>query len=95
MSKAAVCSIVLPRTPTPATAAKGIIHSPSKVAASQTDRDALLTAIAKARAWITGVTEGCVGSFAEIANREGMVERHIRLVAPLAFVSARIIANIR
>ena len=31
---------------------------------------------------------------AEIAKREGQVERHIRLLAPLAFVSPRIIAAI-
>ena len=33
-------------------------------------------------------------AFAEIARREGQGERHIRLLAPLAFVSPRIIAAI-
>src|SRR5450759_4116343 len=33
-------------------------------------------------------------AFAEIAKREGQGERHIRLLAPLAFVSPRIIAAI-
>jgi len=33
-------------------------------------------------------------SFLEIAERDGQGERHIRLLAPLAFVSPRIIAAI-
>jgi site-specific DNA recombinase len=57
-------------------------------------RDALLSAIAKARAWIADLTEGRVVSFAAIAEREGKVERHVRLLAPLAFVSPRVIAAI-
>ena len=57
-------------------------------------RDALLTAIAKARRWIYDIQRGRIASFAEIAKREGQGERHIRLLAPLAFVSPRIIAAI-
>src|ERR1700751_6479724 len=57
-------------------------------------RDALLTAIAKARDWIDDIRLGRISSFAEIARREGQGERHIRLLAPLAFVSPRIIAAI-
>jgi site-specific DNA recombinase len=57
-------------------------------------RDALLTAIAKARTWIEDMQQGRVASFADIAQHEGQVERHIRLLAPLAFVSPRIIAAI-
>ena len=41
----------------------------------------MLTAIAKARAWINDRVEGRVASFAEIAEREGKVERHIGLLA--------------
>jgi len=37
---------------------------------------------------------GRLASFREIAEREGQGERHIRLLAPLAFVSPRIIAAI-
>src|SRR5260370_41850233 len=37
---------------------------------------------------------GRVGSFSEIADREGKVERHIRLLVPLVFVSPRIISAI-
>jgi hypothetical protein len=58
------------------------------------NREALLSAIAKARIWINLLVEGRVGSFGEIATREGKVERHIRLLASLAFVSPRIISAI-
>jgi hypothetical protein len=76
-------------------AVKGIIHAPRTAPAMKpTSRDALLAAIAKARAWIEEMKAGEIGSFAEIAQREGQVERHIRLLAPLAFVSPRIIEAI-
>jgi site-specific DNA recombinase len=74
---------------------KGILHSPSPTpTVSPEGRDMLLTAIAKARAWIDDLVEGRVGSFAEIAKQEGKVERHVRFLAPLAFVSPRIISGI-
>jgi hypothetical protein len=57
-------------------------------------RDALLAAITKARGWIDDIRVGAIGSFAEIAEREAQGERHIRLLAPLAFLSPRIIAAI-
>jgi len=57
-------------------------------------RDALLMAIAKARRWIKDICEGRTAFIAEIAEREGQGEWHIRLLAPLAFVSPRIIAAI-
>ena len=76
-------------------AVKGIVHTPSsKPAMKPVSRDALLTAIAKARGWIDDIRLGCIASFAEIAEREAQGERHIRLLAPLAFVSPRIIASI-
>jgi site-specific DNA recombinase len=50
--------------------------------------------ISKARAWIEDVRLGRIASFAEIAQREGQCERHIRLLAPLAFVSPRIVTAI-
>jgi site-specific DNA recombinase len=61
---------------------------------SQGDRDALLTAIAKARAWISDLSQGRVASFVEIAKYEGKVEQHIRLLAPLAFVSPQLALDI-
>ena len=57
-------------------------------------RDALLTAITKARGWIDDIRLGRLASFAEIAEREALCERHIRLLAPLAFLSPRVIAAI-
>jgi len=87
--------ITLPWAAPSFAAVKGIVHAPSANAALKPEsRDALLTAIAKARSWIDDIRLGRVGSFLEIAGREGRGERHIRLLAPLAFVSPRIVAAI-
>jgi site-specific DNA recombinase len=76
-------------------AVKGIVHTPpARPELKPESRDALLAAIAKARRWIDEIKLGRIVSFAEIAKREGQGERHIRLLAPLAFVSPRIIAAI-
>jgi len=73
-------------------AVKGIVHAPSsKPAMRPESREALLAAISKARAWIGDIRLGRIASLAEIGEREGHCERHIRLLAPLAFVSPRII----
>jgi site-specific DNA recombinase len=87
--------VVVPWKPTGMAAVKGLLHTPaSKTPMTAMERDVLLTAIAKARAWIEDLTEGRVTSFADIAKREGKVERHIRLLAPLAFVSPAIVSDI-
>jgi len=90
---ASVTAMAVPWTsPVPA-AVKGIIHVPAHntpIKASR--REALLIAIAKARQWIDDLAHGRAASFAVIARREGKVERHIRLLAPLAFVSPRIVS---
>jgi hypothetical protein len=57
-------------------------------------RDILLKAIAKSRRWIDDLVKGRVASFADIAEREGKVERHVRFLAPLAFVSPRVVRAI-
>jgi site-specific DNA recombinase len=76
-------------------AVKGIVHAPSaRPAMKPANRDALLTAIVKARGWIDDIRLGRIASFAKISECEGQGERHIRLLAPLAFVSPRIIAAI-
>jgi site-specific DNA recombinase len=76
-------------------AVKGVLHQPSeKPAMKPESRDALLTTIAKARRWIEDIQLGRCASFAEIATRESVGERHIRLLAPLAFLSPRTIAAI-
>jgi len=88
-------TITLPWAAPSFAAVKGIVHAPSaKPAMKAESRDALLTAIAKARSWIDDIRLGRIASFAEITRREGQGERHIRLLAPLAFVSPRIIAAI-
>jgi site-specific DNA recombinase len=77
------------------TGVKGIVHTPCATPTMKpSSRDALLAAIAKARSWIEDIRLGRVAALAEIAEREGQVERHIRLLAPLAFLSPRIIAVI-
>jgi len=88
--------LTLPWTPPAFVAVKGIIHSPSatRPTLKPESRDALLTAIPKARRWINDLQQGRIASFAEIARQEGQVERHIRLLAPLAFVSPRIVSAI-
>jgi site-specific DNA recombinase len=90
-----VDTITVPWTsPLPATL-KGIIHVPAhNTPMKPSRREALLIAIATARQWIDDVAHGRVASFADIARREGKVERHVRLLAPLAFVSPRIVAAI-
>src|ERR1700730_3370812 len=76
-------------------AVKGIVHAPCANPAMRPEsRDALLTAIAKARGWVDDIRLGRIASFAGIAEREAHGERHIRLLAPLAFLSPRIIAAI-
>jgi site-specific DNA recombinase len=76
-------------------AVKGIVHAPCATPAMKaSSRDALLAAIAKARGWVEDMRSGRPTSFAEIAQEEGQVERHIRLLAPLAFLSPRIVASI-
>jgi site-specific DNA recombinase len=90
---ASVTTMAVPWTsPVPA-AVKGIIHVPAHntpIKASR--REALLIAIAKARQWIDDLAHGRAASFAVIARREGKAERHIRLLAPLAYVSPRIVS---
>jgi site-specific DNA recombinase len=88
-------TITLPWAAPSFAAAKGIIHQPGeKPTMKPESRNALLTAIAKARGWIDDIRLGRLASFAEIAKQEALCERHIRLLAPLAFLSPRIIAAI-
>src|SRR5215211_4776734 len=82
----AVTTVTIPWTsPVPA-ALKGIVHVPAhNTPMKPSRRDALLIAIAKARQWVDDLAHGRAASFAAIARREGRVERHVRLLAPLAF----------
>jgi site-specific DNA recombinase len=75
-------------------AVKGILHNPSQgLTITSETKNILLATIAKSRAWMSDLIDG-TASFAEIAKRERKVERHIRLLAPLAFVSPRIVSAI-
>lgn len=66
---------------------KGVAHTPSHTSGMKPEtRDAHL-AIAKARRWVDDLAERRVASLHEIAKAEDKVERHIRLLAPLAFIS--------
>lgn len=88
-------TIMLPWTAPRFAAVKGVLHEPgTKPTMKPESRDALLAAVAKARKWIDDIRLGHFASFAEIAEREALCERHIRLLAPLAFLSPRIIAAI-
>ena len=76
-------------------AVKGIIHVPAhNTPMKPSRRESLLMAIAKARSWVDELANGRVGSFAVLARREGKVERHIRLLLPLAFLSPRIVSGL-
>src|ERR1700730_18372564 len=87
-------SISIPWSPPVARRRKGVVHLPASHDLDSRDRDALLTAIAKARSWMDDLIAGRVQSFDEIAVREQKVVRHIRFLAPLAFLSPRIVAAI-
>jgi hypothetical protein len=43
---------------------------------------------------IDELAHGRLGSFAVLARREGKLERHIRLLLPLAFLSPRIVSGL-
>jgi site-specific DNA recombinase len=74
---------------------KGVVHQPeAKPTLEGETRNAILLAVAKARAWIDGIASGRVQSFAQIAERERKVERHIRVLTPLAFIPPRTLAAI-
>jgi site-specific DNA recombinase len=92
---ASITTIAIPWTsPVPA-AVRGIIHVPAhNTPIKPSRRETLLIAIAKAREWMDDIAHGRVASFAAIARREGKVERHIRLLVPLAFLSPRIVSAI-
>jgi site-specific DNA recombinase len=85
--------IAIPWTAPTAPSTKGISYLPAhNTPMKPGSRQLLLIAIAKARNWMKDVERG--HSFADIARQEGKAERHIRHLAPLAFVSPPIITAI-
>jgi site-specific DNA recombinase len=85
----------LPRVSSKFAAVKGVVHQPeARHAIDPVTRDALLAAIARSHRWIEDLRCGRAVSLAEIGKEEGLGERHVRLLAPLAFVAPRIVAAI-
>jgi site-specific DNA recombinase len=71
---------------------KGVAHEPSsKNLIDEHERDALLRAIAKAHRWVEAIISGQAPSFEAIASREKLGVRHVRRLAPLAFLAPRVI----
>jgi site-specific DNA recombinase len=67
---------------------KGIVHVPAhNTPMKPGSRETLLIALAKTRNWIKGIERG--QTLADIADREGKAERHVRHLVRLAFVSPR------
>jgi site-specific DNA recombinase len=94
-SKPAASALTLPWAAPSFEAVKGIVHEPAvKCTMKPESRDALLAAIAKAREWIEDLRLGRVATLSEIAEREALGERHVRLLAPLAFVSPVVMAAV-
>jgi site-specific DNA recombinase len=92
---AKVTTITLPWTARVPAAVKGVIHVPAhNTPITPSRRETLLTAIAKARTWAEDLAHGRVASCALLARRESKVERHIRLLLPLAFLSPRIVSGL-
>ena len=56
-------------------------------------RTKLLTAIARSRRWLEGLAAGYI-TIEAIARDEKLIERHIRFLLPLAFLSHRIVEAI-
>jgi site-specific DNA recombinase len=90
-----ITTMTIPWTsPVPA-AVKGIIHVPAhNTPIRPSRRDTLLMGIAKARSWADELADGQLGSLAVLARREGKLERHIRLLLSLAFLSPRIVSGL-
>ncbi|HEX9170233.1 MAG TPA: recombinase family protein [Roseiarcus sp.] len=74
---------------------KGIFHTPSaNHTMDEGKRSGLLTAIARSRAWVDKMVKDPATDIGTIAKRENLAERHVRFLAPLAYLSPRIIEAI-
>ena len=71
---------------------KGIAYSPAD-ANRMTDqtRDTLLGAIVRSKGWLDALMTERLSSFEQIAENEKLAERHVRFLAPLAYLSPRIV----
>jgi site-specific DNA recombinase len=74
---------------------KGVSHAPTRRSAmNDALRISLLTAIAKSRNWLETIINDPAVDFGVLANREKLAERHVRFLAPLAYLSPLIIQAI-
>jgi hypothetical protein len=74
---------------------KGVAHEPkASKGLDDANRTALLTVIARAKSWIETIRKDPSQSFKMIAQCEQLAERHVRFLAPLAFLSLRIVESI-
>ena len=74
---------------------KGIAFAPGERGTiDPRTQNALLQAIARSGAWLDAILLGKIASFGDIASAEGLAERHVRFLMPLAFLSPRIVAAI-
>ena len=87
-------TISVPFTPT-LPLRKGISRTPSGgQVIDEATRSALLTAIARSRAWVDTLVKDPAMNIGTIAKRENLAERHVRFLTPLAYLSPRIIEAI-
>ena len=71
---------------------KGVVHSPTRRSAmDEARRISLLTAVARSRHWIETILKHPALDFGAIGKHEKLAERHVRFLAPLAYLSPRII----
>jgi site-specific DNA recombinase len=71
---------------------KGIAYSPAAFnGMTDQTRDALLAAIVRSRGWLDAIMTEQLSSFEQIAESEKLAERHVRFLAPLAYLSPRIV----
>src|ERR1700677_1610286 len=74
---------------------KGISHTPlGSEAIDEATRSAMLASIARSRAWVDTIVKDPAADIGTIAKRENLAERHVRFLAPLSYLSPRVIETI-
>lgn len=73
---------------------KGVVHTPAHQSLDPQKRDALIDAIARSRRWVKRLTDEPALTTRALARDEKIVERHLRFLLPLAYLSPKIITAI-
>jgi site-specific DNA recombinase len=73
---------------------KGVVHTPAHQSLDPQKRDALIDAIARSRRWVKRLTTEPDLTTRALARDEKIVERHLRFLLPLAYLSPKIITAI-